>query len=66
MTRAGEIAAFGLRTARGLPSASIAHWRSELEPHFEHGLIVEEKDRVRLTPRGKLLADSVAEVFVGG
>jgi oxygen-independent coproporphyrinogen-3 oxidase len=64
ITRAGEIAAFGLRTAAGLASESLTHWRTELNPHFEHGLVIEEKGRVRLTSRGKLLADSVAEVFV--
>jgi oxygen-independent coproporphyrinogen-3 oxidase len=64
ITRAGEIAAFGMRTAAGLSIESLAPWRSELAPHFEHGLVVEDHGRVRLTPRGKLLADSVAEVFV--
>ncbi len=63
-TRAGEIAAFGMRTAAGVSSASLDSWRTELTPHFEHGLLREENGRVRLTARGKLLADSVAEVFV--
>jgi coproporphyrinogen III oxidase-like Fe-S oxidoreductase len=53
-----------MRTAAGLSIESLAPWRSELAPHFEHGLVVEDHGRVRLTPRGKLLADSVAEVFV--
>jgi oxygen-independent coproporphyrinogen-3 oxidase len=63
-TRAGEIAAFGLRTAQGLASESIAPWRAELAPHFRHKLLVEEDGRVRLTARGKLLADGIAETFV--
>ena len=63
-TRDGEIMAFGLRTASGVPQSAIAPWREELSPHFEHGLVIEDGNRVRLTPRGKLLADSVAEVFV--
>jgi oxygen-independent coproporphyrinogen-3 oxidase len=64
-TREGEIMAFGLRTAAGVSQSAIAPWRDELTPYIKHGLVVEEGDRIRLTPRGKLLADSVAEVFVG-
>jgi oxygen-independent coproporphyrinogen-3 oxidase len=63
--RAGEIAAFGLRTARGVERETLRPWRHELAVHFQHGLLVEKEGRVRLTPRGRLLADSVAEVFVG-
>jgi oxygen-independent coproporphyrinogen-3 oxidase len=64
-TRDGEILAFGLRTTRGVKQAAVAPWREELAPYFEHGLVIEEGDRIRLTARGKLLADAVAEVFVG-
>jgi oxygen-independent coproporphyrinogen-3 oxidase len=63
-TRNGEILAFGLRTARGVDQSSVAPWRNELAPFFRHGLVIEEDNRVRLTARGKLLADAVAEVFV--
>jgi oxygen-independent coproporphyrinogen-3 oxidase len=63
-TRAGEIAAFGMRTAAGGSSETLDRWREELTTHFEHGLVREVNGRVRLTARGKLLADSVAEVFV--
>jgi len=62
--RNGEIMAFGLRTAAGVSQSAIAPWRDELAPYFKHGLVTEDGDRIRLTPRGKLLADSVAEVFV--
>lgn len=63
-TRRGEIAAFELRTARGLSHAQVKPWQADLAPFFKHGLLVEEDDRIRLTSRGKLLADSIAEVFV--
>jgi oxygen-independent coproporphyrinogen-3 oxidase len=64
LTRAGEVAAFGLRTARGVECAMLKPWHRDLTPHFQHGLLVEKEGRVCLTPRGKLLADTVAEVFV--
>lgn len=63
--RAGEIAAFGLRMAAGIDSSDLLPWRQELDPYFGYGLITETEGRIRLTSRGKLLADSVAEVFVG-
>lgn len=65
-TRDGEILAFGMRTAIGVEQSAVAPWKHDLAPYIEHGLVIEEGDRIRLTPRGKLLADSVAEVFVGG
>jgi coproporphyrinogen III oxidase-like Fe-S oxidoreductase len=42
----------------------VKPWQADLAPFFKHGLLVEEDDRIRLTSRGKLLADSIAEVFV--
>jgi oxygen-independent coproporphyrinogen III oxidase len=64
-TRDGEILAFGLRTAIGVNQSAVSPWRNELKPFIEHGLVIEDGDRIRLTSRGKLLADSVAQVFVG-
>lgn len=64
-TRAGEIAAFRIRMAEGIPRADIAQW-SEAITEFERiGLLHEDSGTLRLTRRGKLLADSVAEAFVG-
>jgi len=63
-TRRGEIAAFALRTARGLSTEELAPWRDTLAHFLDIGLLIEDAGRVRLTPRGKLLADSVAEAFV--
>jgi oxygen-independent coproporphyrinogen-3 oxidase len=62
--RQGEIAAFGLRTALGMAAADLEPWRPALASYFEHGLLVREAGRIRLTEKGKLLADTVAEVFV--
>jgi oxygen-independent coproporphyrinogen-3 oxidase len=64
MVRQGEIAAFGLRTAQGLAAAELEPWRPALEAYFDHGLLIHDAGRIRLTDKGKLLADSVAEVFV--
>jgi oxygen-independent coproporphyrinogen III oxidase len=63
-TRLGEIAAFALRTSRGMPLEKLTPWREEIAPLIEHGLLRESNGTIRLTRRGKLLADSVAEVFV--
>ena len=62
--RRGEMAAFGMRMARGLPLAEIESWRAELEPFRELGFIEEHDAHLRLTRRGKLMADAVAETFV--
>jgi oxygen-independent coproporphyrinogen-3 oxidase len=64
-TRDGEILAFEMRTSTGVNQSAVAPWREELAPFIEHGLVIEDGGRIRLTPRGKLLADAVAEVFVG-
>ena len=63
-TRAGEIAAFRIRMAEGIPRTDITRW-SEAIAEFERiGLLHEVSGNLRLTRRGKLLADSVAEAFV--
>ena len=64
-TRAGEIAAFRIRMAEGIPCAEVAPWGAALAGFERHGLLREEAGALRLTRRGKLLADSVAEAFVG-
>ena len=62
--RRGEMAAFGMRMAQGLPLAEIAPWRTELEKFRELGFTEESDSHLRLTRRGKLMADAVAETFV--
>ena len=63
-TRAGETLAFGLRTARGISAQAAAPWEAGLVEMRSLGLLETRDGRLRLTRRGKLLADSVAEVFV--
>jgi oxygen-independent coproporphyrinogen-3 oxidase len=63
-TRAGETLAFGLRTLRGVPAQAAAPWEADLAEMRALGLIESRDGRLRLTRRGKLMADSVAEVFV--
>ena len=62
--RTGETLAFGLRTERGIPAQAAAPWEAELVEFRALGLLESRDGRLRLTRRGKLLADSVAEVFV--
>ncbi len=63
-TRRGEIVAFAMRTSAGLPLAELAPWQKSVEHFLEIGLLTEAAGRMRLTRRGKLLADAVAEAFV--
>jgi oxygen-independent coproporphyrinogen-3 oxidase len=63
-TRAGETLAFGLRTAGGIAAQAAAPWEEELVEMRALGLLEARDGRLRLTRRGKLLADSVAEAFV--
>lgn len=61
---AGEKAAFGMRTLRGLPFGEAKLWEGELELLKSQGLVIRGEGCWRLTARGRLLADTVAEVFV--
>ncbi len=63
-TRAGEIAAFRIRMAEGIPAAEIARWSGAIAEFERIGLIEIREGNLCLTRRGKLLADSVAEAFV--
>ena len=62
--RRGEICAFRIRTAEGIPSVELAPWANELAVFQSHGLLEPHGANLRLTRRGKLLADGVAEIFV--
>jgi oxygen-independent coproporphyrinogen-3 oxidase len=62
--KAAERAAFGMRTIRGLPLVEAAPWTSELHTAAKQGLVEERPDRWILTSKGRLLADTVAEIFV--
>ncbi|MGH8164058.1 MAG: radical SAM family heme chaperone HemW, partial [Rhodanobacteraceae bacterium] len=59
-----ETIALGLRTRAGVPGEWISSWPNEVEEFVGLGLMARQEGRVVLTRSGRLLADSVAEVFV--
>jgi oxygen-independent coproporphyrinogen-3 oxidase len=61
-TRQTECIAFSLRTDRGVPSDFLPP--SKAESLASIGLLARDDGRWRLTRKGKLLADSVAEAFI--
>ena len=63
-TRARERIMFGLRMREGVARAEFSGDGTHLDELAAHGLAFEGEGRVRLTARGKLVADSVAGMFV--
>jgi oxygen-independent coproporphyrinogen-3 oxidase len=63
MKRAERIA-LALRTRDGISSSELESWPTESREFIDLGLLREVNGNFILTPRGKLLADSVAEAFV--
>jgi len=63
-TRTKERIMFGLRMREGVLRAEFGGAGPQLGQLAAHGLAFEEDGRVRLTARGKLVADSVAGMFV--
>ncbi len=59
-----ERIALALRTLEGISSAELQPWPNESREFVELGLLRQRGGNFVLTPRGKLLADSVAEAFV--
>jgi oxygen-independent coproporphyrinogen-3 oxidase len=60
----GERIALSLRTRNGIPAGELSQWPNESREFVDLGLLREVNGNFVLTPRGKLLADSVAEAFV--
>jgi oxygen-independent coproporphyrinogen-3 oxidase len=60
----GERIALSLRTPGGIPTTELDQWPNERREFEALGLLREVEGSCVLTPRGKLLADSVAEAFV--
>ena len=60
----GERIALALRTGNGIPSDELESWPNETREFVGLGLLREANGSFVLTPRGKLLADSVAEAFI--
>ncbi|MGI8820658.1 MAG: radical SAM family heme chaperone HemW [Chthoniobacterales bacterium] len=63
-TKRSEQIALLLRTRTGIPAEWLAAWPNERAEFMELGLLCEEQERLRLTTRGKMLADSVAAAFI--
>jgi len=63
-TRLGERIAFSMRTRQGVELDLLEPWRGELDAFFALGLIEYTGSHAVLTRKGKMLADSVAEIFV--
>jgi oxygen-independent coproporphyrinogen-3 oxidase len=59
-----ERIALALRTRDGISSQELELWPKERREFIDLGLLRETNGNFVLTPRGKLLADSVAEAFV--
>lgn len=59
-----ECAAFGMRTLRGVAQSEALPWEDDLRGMEDKGLVTLSEGRWLLTPRGRLLADTVAEIFV--
>jgi oxygen-independent coproporphyrinogen-3 oxidase len=63
-TRAKERIMFGLRMREGVERGEFSGADDEFVRLARNGLTEEKAGRVYLTPRGQLVADSVAEIFV--
>lgn len=63
-TREAERIAFGLRTSSGIDAGRLSG-RQEIAARLrEEGLLEDHGPRVRLTPRGRLLADEIAAELI--
>ena len=62
--RAAEAIAFGLRTSVGVLESSMAGWSGELAALRTEGYLEKTNAHVRLTAKGRMVADSIAELFV--
>ena len=62
--RKAEMIAFGLRTSMGVSESEFAPWTNEVDALRHEGYLELASARIRLTPKGRLLADSIAELFI--
>ena len=63
-TRNAEILAFGIRRHTGIPRSLLDHKNQEISQLLEAGLIEPCDDNLRLTLKGRLLADTVAQYLL--
>jgi oxygen-independent coproporphyrinogen-3 oxidase len=62
--RKAEAIAFGLRTSIGVPESAMAGWSDQVEALRGEGYLEEENSHLRLTAKGRMVADAIAELFV--
>ncbi len=63
-TKRAEQIALSLRTRWGVPANWLEQWPVERAEFVELGLLKSADDRFVLTPKGKMLADTVAAAFI--
>ena len=63
-TRQSEIVAFGIRRSEGVALNLVAHRESEISEMREAGLVEILGGNLRLTAKGKMLADTVAQYLL--
>ncbi len=63
-TRRSEAIAFGLRTSHGVPLDLLEPWKAKVDEYLSEGFFADAGDRVRLTRKGKMVADTLAETFI--
>ena len=63
-THLAERIAFGLRTNRGVALDLLGPWQAVVDEYLSEGFFICESGRIRLTRKGKLVADTLAEAFV--
>lgn len=64
MQRRGEILAFKIRMADGISCDEATPWSATMHEFQRLDFLSERDGRIALTRRGRLMADSVAEIFV--
>ena len=62
--RKAEMIAFGLRTSAGVPESMVESWTDELDALRCEGYLEQDNSYLRLTAKGRMVADSIAELFV--
>ncbi len=62
--RKSEEIAFGLRTSTGVLESTMQGWARELDALRNEGYLEEKNSHLRLTAKGRMVADAIAELFV--
>jgi len=64
-TRLAEKIAFGLRTNRGVAATLLTPWQPVVDEYLSEGFFQRGGLQIKLTRKGKLVADTLAEAFMG-